>query len=477
MVTRTAFASYVSILALTAALSVSQAVGASEILWTTNYGTDSGSCGSFGSPCRSISQAIENAVDGDAIWVGAGQYGNVSGQPGFAGPGDEHAQQLPPEYYDFQSCIICINKRVHIYSVSGAGVTTIDSGPNPSFSTTVLIVADGVVFGSSGHGFTITGGNRNGVVIDLQNWSPGSKYGVTVAGNVDVNDGTGFTINGIEDDPFRGCPQPINQYCPPIKGQILLAANKALANATGFWVEPKAFGILGQRLTFLVQGNLALGAGTGYYVNPGLANDCDECANDNWATVVSTVNNVAANGGVGFSMTRAGATTSNIATNNSQYGFLLVTAAAFTHNSATGNSGPGVIVALENPCYGCAAPSFGSFTQNNFYGNDRKRPPLSLDGGYLPGTYNLGPAAHCGVLNMGAVWQAFNPTDAHGPPANTVPVTLQAHSNYWGSSKGPAPDGAADAAGGACDQNNASTIANPFSATLEPFTAPVTSDP
>lgn len=45
-------------------------------LWVTNDGADSATCGSRPRPCRSISQAIENAADGDTIWVGAGHYGS-----------------------------------------------------------------------------------------------------------------------------------------------------------------------------------------------------------------------------------------------------------------------------------------------------------------------------------------------------------------------------------------------------------------
>jgi hypothetical protein len=57
-------------------------------------GVDSAACGSPKSPCRSISQAIENASDGDTIEVGAGRYGSISGSADFTGPGDEHPQQL-----------------------------------------------------------------------------------------------------------------------------------------------------------------------------------------------------------------------------------------------------------------------------------------------------------------------------------------------------------------------------------------------
>jgi hypothetical protein len=79
----------------------------SATLNVTNDGADSASCGAQTKPCRTISQAIENAADGDSIEVGAGIYGNVSGDPNFAGPGDEHPQME-------LGCVVCITKGVNI---------------------------------------------------------------------------------------------------------------------------------------------------------------------------------------------------------------------------------------------------------------------------------------------------------------------------------------------------------------------------
>jgi hypothetical protein len=41
-------------------------------------------------------------------------------------------------------------------------------------------------------------------------------------------------------------------------------------------------------------------------------------------------------------------------------------------------------------------------------------------------------------------------------------ITLNASGNYWGSTKGPSATGPGDAAGGACDQNNVTTVFKPF---------------
>ena len=55
-----------------------------------------------------------------------------------------------------------------------------------------------------------------------------------------------------------------------------------------------------------------------------------------------------------------------------------------------------------------------------------------------------------------------------------VPATrLQAANNYWGSAIGPSSTGPGDTAGGACDQNNATTIAKPYQSTVPPGTTPL----
>ena len=450
-------------LTLMALLTLTSSLAVGATLSVTNYGTDNSSCGSTASPCRSISQAIDNASAGDVIWVGAGHYGNIHGDPGFSASGDERPQTLPG-YELVRSCMICVTKPVHIYSYNGAAVTTIDGGSSPMFAAAVMIVADGAIFGSAGHGFTITGGNGIGLVVDLENWST-SVTGVTVSGNVDLRDATGFMVDGPLYNPFRDCPGP--QYCPPFRGQILLLGNQAIGSGTGFFVQPITASALGQPLRFYLQDNHALGTGTGFVVYPGLSGQCDECERDNTATDVSTLRNVATGGGVGFALTRAGLVSQNVASYNSQYGFLTVNGGQFTKNSALGNGGPGVIAALEAVTQPGHVPSFGSFAQNNFWGNDRNRPQLSL-GGYedfgAQYNYNPGPSARCGIVDMGAIWQAFNPYGGqHPPPAPPVPaVMLQAPQSYWGSVNGPAPNGAGDAAGGACDQNNASTTSKPF---------------
>jgi hypothetical protein len=450
-------------------------------LWVSNHGTDSGGCGLPSNPCRSISQAIANAAAGDTIWVGAGHYGNVNGDIGFTGPGDEQPEPITTHFDPLENayngCIVCINKAVKIYSLDGAAATIIDSGPSPGiFNVTVALLSDGAVFGASGHGFTITGGNATGVLVDMQSWSS-STVGVTVSANVDLNDGTGFGVYGPEGyAPPNPCPLPV--ICPGYVGTVVLEGNEANNNGTGFFVTPRDASptITGKVIQFILLDNLARGAGTGFDVEPGIVTDCDGCSAFTFANMVSTEHNFATNGGVGFAMRRAGLVKDNLASDNSQYGFLLVNSGPFLRNTAVGNAGPGVIIGLEaaNQGFGSPPTFILPFAQNNFSSNDRNRPTLMLGDYGIPAfEYNPGPSAHCGVLDMGAVWEAYAFQSFSVPPTPPVPsVTLQATGNYWGSTSGPSSSGPGDAAGGACDQNDAITVTKP-SATAEVTVTPV----
>ncbi len=434
----------------TALMMTGVATATSATLNVTNDGADSASCGAQTKPCRTISQAIENAADGDSIEVGAGLYGNVSGDPNFAGPADEHAQTgYIPQY----GCIICINKGVHIYSLHGAAVTIIQSIPS-AFPSTVMILSDGVIFGQAGGGFTVTGGNANGVILDVN--APNGTFGivlkrnVTVAGNVDVGDGNGFVFNGL-DFTDRPCPAP---NCTST-ATVTFADNESINNGAGFNVTVNTFSP-----PIVLQSNLAQGAGTGFSVATGFQN---EAAMSLRAGNVSLLGNVAVRNGFGFDLALVGRTEKNTAAGNSQAGFRAIPSGTFRGNSALGNAGPGIMInyAANFNDFTPLSNNYSPFTQNNFYGNDRNRPSLIISVGPLAGP-NTGPSAHCGVLNLGDVSAAELASVGQG---SLDPQTLQASGNFWGSTQGPAPTGVGDVAGGVCDQNGAVTITKPFATT------------
>lgn len=473
-----------SLIATALMIFASGSAAAHVSVWVSNRGADSGSCGLPTSPCRSISQAIQNASSGDTIWVGAGHYGNVSGQPGFGGPGDEQPQLLPSQDNSsgLSGCIVCVTKALNIYSLDGAGAAVIDSGPSPgSYNATVVLLVDGSAFGSPGHGFTITGGNAYGVALNMQFWRS-SRSGVSVYANVDINDATGFFVFGPDGyGPLTGCA-PVG-LCPTYNGTVLLQGNEADNNAgIGFWVQPRNVQPRnvnpGVTIRFIVQENVTHRAGTGFRVEPGTVGNCDDCFDDGSAPTVTFAHNFASAGGAGFYARNAGPVHDNVATDNALYGFLVVSnnpLPPFYRNSAIGNAGPGLIVALEAFPFGRSTPNFGTtltLDENNFFGNDRNRPDLQLGdyGGPLGPDFDLGPSAHCGIVNMGAVWGAYSGF-FYPPPSPPFPTeTMLASHNYWGSPQGPSASGAGDAAGGACDETGGVTVTAPSKPAETPIT-------
>jgi hypothetical protein len=441
--------------ALGAALLVSgtDTAGAAT-LEAANDGVDSAACGSPKSPCRSISQAIENASDGDTIEVGAGRYGSISGSADFTGPGDEHPQQLGTRDA-YSGCVVCITKALHIFSLHGAATTIIEGLASSQFSSTVLIHHDGVVFGREGGGFTLTGGNQNGLVIDQEllesSFGVVLQHNVVVAGNVDLGDQYGFVFNGLNYRDVQ-CPDPSCEAT----AQIMFSGNQATNNSgIGFLVTVGLF--RGGPVT--LRGNLASGGGTGFEVATGTQ---DQVNGADFAENVQLLGNVAIHNGAGFVADLPGQIVGNTAAGNSQFGFLITPGgAAFQDNSAIGNAGPGAIIQFspDETNFG-AIGHFQSFTNNNFYGNDRNRPALSLAPVMLlsAASYNPGPSAGCGVLNVGALAVILGPF-----AGGTLPIIiLNAANNFWGSAQGPQAHGSADAVGGRCDQNAGVTLAKQF---------------
>jgi hypothetical protein len=434
-----------SMAALGVAIVTVGAAAASASLRVTNDGADSATCGAPTTPCRSISQAIENASDGDVIEVGAGHYGSVSGDPNFAGPCDEHPQADT-------GCIVCINKALHIYSLHGAAVTVIESIPFPNVISTVRILHDGVVFGLAGRGFTVTGGNVQGIVWDLDAVSEFGipiQHSVTIAGNIDLGDLNGFVFHGAS-FVDRPCPVP---SCMST-AQVIFSDNESINNGvSAFSVNVSTY-----RPPIILQSNLAHGGGTGFFVTPG---DQNEAGFEISANNVSVLGNVAVHNGVGFDVALIGRTENNTAAGNSQAGFKVVPSGDFRGNSALGNAGPGMILNFSVQFFSSPplTNNYSSFFANNFYGNDRNRPALSLISVGPLQAPNPGPSAHCGVLNLGDLVAAEEASAGQG---SLDPQTLQAGGNFWGSARGPAATGPGDAVGGACDQNAATTIVKSF---------------
>lgn len=156
--------------------------------YVSNMGADSILCGASATPCRSITQAISNSVDGDRIVVAPGVYGEDLDQDGGFDAGDEAAPLLC-------SCVVLVDKRVTIESRDGARVTLIRA--SAGLKDVVRVMYRDVVFGKPSKGFTLMGG-RKGLVIA----SPAT--GVDVRGNVvrDNQDG-GIVVAGAGENTVR----------------------------------------------------------------------------------------------------------------------------------------------------------------------------------------------------------------------------------------------------------------------------------
>lgn len=149
-----------------------------------NEGTDNSGCGAVERPCRSISQAITNATEGDVILVGPGRYGDLNRDGDFVDPGEESAEVGFGCY-----CMLNIAKRLTIVSRAGAEMTVLDA--RDRIQRVVFIQADGVTFGGSDKGFTLTGAFGPGVAIVE------SMTGVRIEGNlIRKNRGSGILVRG-----------------------------------------------------------------------------------------------------------------------------------------------------------------------------------------------------------------------------------------------------------------------------------------
>ena len=282
---------------------------------------------------------------------------------------------------------------------------------------------------------------------------------VTVSGNVDIGDGTGFAFAGIDPTVKRGCPDDLCGFT----GQILFDSNATVGGGTGFNLTLNGDYEEG---SVIARRNIASGASeAGFSVSPGGACDGGFCPGAGTPTV-QLLGNVAAGNGTGFVSIGTGPITGNTASGNSGAGFSVNAPVqeAFHGNSAIGNGGPGVVVNYSPDQFTVLPPDsgFSSFSHNNFYGNDRNRPMLLITPSFTPPNFNPGPGARCGVLNVGALGNLFVLPQPPPPPT----VTLPAPNNFWGTTTG-----SSDTSGGACDQNGGVTMSQSLAGTPFPITS------
>ncbi|MBX5460154.1 MAG: right-handed parallel beta-helix repeat-containing protein [Steroidobacteraceae bacterium] len=398
------------------ALASSTGDSTGSVLHVTNYGVDSASCGSASQPCRSISRAIANAETGATILVGPGFYGDLNRDNDFSDPGDEAVD--PTE----RNCAVCIDKSVRALSAFGASATRIETRTNlgaeavPGLDTLVAIEADGVTFGTPGHGFTLI--SPSFVQLGVR-----GRAGVRVGGNIaqqllppdrrdlEISANFGIVISRGSEVRLTGNVALDNHFGISLQNDVraVLVGNVARDNS---W---EGFTITSGRNVRLI-GNVASGNGedlrnpapdpvTGEPIFPTAAGfnitDGNLQAEDNVAI---------GNFGPGF---RVAGTTDGQGT------------VRFRNNAATGNGGAGFHLVAS------ARGEQVLVRRNNIFGN-------------------LGGDSGCGLINQSG-------------------ERVDARNNFWGAPTGPGED-PADAAGpdSGCDRGVGSeTQVTPFA------TAPV----
>src|SRR5262245_50739598 len=181
------------------ALAVPALAGAATV-HVANNGVDTGTCGAFASPCRSITQAMSRAAAGDTVLVRPGLYGDLNRDGVLGGAGEESG--VPGA--------VTIIKSLRIVSTDGASATVIDGGNGPTRFAVVWSYSSNVTFGEPGAGFLLKGaqsGLQTQAVTNVRiagNIVTGAFEGMAVSssGYVDVNNnvahdllGAGFLIN------------------------------------------------------------------------------------------------------------------------------------------------------------------------------------------------------------------------------------------------------------------------------------------
>lgn len=198
-------------------------------LYIANNGLDSPTCGAPASPCRSISQGILNATAGDTLLVRPGKYGE-NGSGSVDQPGEEFGTTIPGG-----NAGVYVNKKLTIVSTAGAEATLIDVA-NTSFAA-VQIAADGVTFGARGAGFTITGGQYDGL----------DAFGVkdvNIAGNIaSKNPQFGFAVisTGIVEvranEAFGNLNSGFVAFEGPAGAYVVFANNTVIGNTYGIYTH------------------------------------------------------------------------------------------------------------------------------------------------------------------------------------------------------------------------------------------------
>ena len=281
--------------------------------FVADTGTDAGGCGVVATtPCRSITQAIANAIDGDTISVASGRYGDLNYNGILGEAGEENGSPGC-------SCVLLVDKAVIVISSGGAAVTLID-GRRVEVIRNVLIADDGAEFGRPGKGFAVM----------RTAYAPGGA---------NLSDGIVIAANSVM---VRG-------------NQVLFA--KDFRQSTGRGIHT------GNQLhSVRIEGNLVTGWSAGIDGGPGVTISKNQVA-DNGTGITAdggnVVGNVAVNNFKGIVVSGAANVTGNAAYANVNVGFQVLApfSGVITKNNMFGN-----LCGLENTAI------VGLAATNNYWG-------------------------------------------------------------------------------------------------------------
>lgn len=196
-------------------------------LHVANNGIDSVTCGDAGAPCRSISQAIENAAPGDTVLVSPGQYGDLDGDGALGSVGEEHGQ------IGFGCfCVISVDKPITLLSTHGAAVTRVDASAFAVGTRPFVITASDVELGRPGQGFLATGTPIYDGITILGD----TPTRVHVAGNIAKGNATGFKIGGSHNTVDHNLVISSNGFGFDVNGTGNIVRNNVSEESAGFTV-------------------------------------------------------------------------------------------------------------------------------------------------------------------------------------------------------------------------------------------------
>ncbi len=386
--------------------------GWAATLQVSNVGTDSPSCGSSSSPCRTISQAIANANAGDTILVGPGLYGDINADGDLSDPGEENS--------GVGGKTIVVSKPLLILSRDGAGATVIR---NVGGADAISIAANGVTLGKKTRGFTVRGGSPGSVGVRLE---PGVSS-VTIMGNVFDNHAGGLgwlagSGHNIRNNWWLNGTLTIDGSTVFVRDNLFVAATLATSAASSSVTIDRnqvhrstGVGIDLQGSGHNVRRNLVIAglSGAGFRCQ-------GTCSGVTFQDNVSRRNNghgLEILAGTGHTIT------GNLATGNGSSGFYInfatPTALTLLRNTATNNGAAGFTfpgasdssnyptltncVSVGNQGDGIQVSGYLVVNKSNLYGN--------MGGGF-----------NCGIYKL----SGFG--------------SISATQNFWGSPSGPGPD-------------------------------------